>query len=325
VGRLIAMREQILVPLDGSGLAEKALPHARAVAKATSKSLVLLLVVPPPVPLGEVGWAMVPAVNPDMGKDWEDELSSGRKYLEEVAASLISEGFDVHTEILEGDPAVQIVRYAEQHPSVTLIVMSTHGHSGLARWVFGSVTEKVVQASPVPLMIIRAQKQTPDAGPADALPPYNTIVVPLDGSQFAEQALEHAVPLATAVGSKLVLTCAVPNEHGNWEEEPGINVDYLGHTKQKLASRGLQVETHIQYGIPEEVIVQTSDSMHADLIVMTTHGRGGLQRLWLGSVAIEVARHASQPVLLVRAKERVKDTVKETERFAEKMVVPAIP
>jgi nucleotide-binding universal stress UspA family protein len=297
------MSEQILVPLDGSGLAEKALPHAMAVARATSRSIVLLLVIPPPVPFGEMGWALVPPVNPDLGKDWEDELSSGRKYLDEVATSLSAKGFDVHVETLEGDPAMQIVRYAEQHPSVTLITMSTHGHSGLARWVFGSVTEKVVQASPVPLMIIRAQKPTSEGGSAD-IPLYNTIVVPLDGSQFAEQALEHAVPIAGARESKLVLTCAVPNEQGKWGEEMGDSLEYLEQTRQKLASKGLQVETQIRYGIPEEVIVQTSDSAHADLIVMTTHGRGGLQRLWLGSVAIEVARHASQPVLLVRAKQR---------------------
>src|SRR5687768_13493221 len=312
------MKEQILVPLDGSGFAEMALPHAIAVAKATSRSLVLLRSVPPPVPFGDVGWAVAPTSNTEMWTGWDEELLNAREYLEEVAARLTAEGLEVHTERLEGDPAGEIVRYAEEHPRITLIAMSTHGRSGLDRWVFGSVAEKVVQASPVPLLIIRAKDGMVVSQTSDT-PIYNTIVVPLDGSPFAEQALEQAVPLATSMEARLILVCAVPDnllfgevltsfdEGTKWDTEYETRAAYLQEVKQKFVARGLEVETQMKNGAPQEVILKTSDHAHADLIVMTTHGRGGLPRLWLGSVATGVVRHASQPVLLVRTKERVKE------------------
>lgn len=312
------MREQILVPLDGSGFAERALPHAIAVAKATSRSLVLLRSVPPPVPFGDVGWAVAPTSNTEMWTGWDEELLNAREYLEEVAARLTAEGIEVHTERLEGDPATEIVRYAEEHPRITLIAMSTHGRSGLDRWFFGSVAEKVVQASPVPLLMVRVKDEKAVPQLSDT-PLYNTIVVPLDGSLFAEQALEQTVPLATAMGSRLILVCAVHDdllfgevlssfdERTKWDGEHETQTGYLQEVGQKLVVHGLDVETQIKNGAPQEVILKTSDLAHADLIVMTTHGRGGLGRLWLGSIATGVVRHATQPVLLVRTKERVKE------------------
>lgn len=328
------MEEQILVPLDGSGFAERALPHAIAVAKATSRSLVLLRAVPPPVPFGDVGWAVGPTGHPEMWEGWEEELLNAREYLENVAARLTAEGLEVHIERLEGDPAGEIVRYAEEHPRITLIAMSTHGRSGLDRWVFGSVAEKVVQASPMPLLIVRAQDGTAVSQTSDT-PIYDTIVVPLDGSPFAEQALEQAVPLATAMESRLILVCAVPDnllfgevltsfdEGTKWDREYETRAAYLQEVKQKLMAGGLEVEAQMKNGAPQEVILKTSDQAHADLIVMTTHGRGGLRRLWLGSVATGVVRHATQPVLLVRTKERVKEP--EHKRTAAQQLVLAAP
>ena len=328
------MEEQILVPLDGSGFAERALPHAIAVAKATSRSLVLLQSVPPPIPFGEVGWAVGPTTHTEMWSGWEEELLNAREYLKNVAERLAEEGLQVRTERLQGDPAEEIVRYAEEHPRITLIAMSTHGRSGLDRWVFGSVAEKVVQASPVPLLIIRAKDGTPIPQTSDT-PIYSTIIVPLDGSTFAEQALEHAVPLATTMQAKLVLVCAVPDnllfgdvltsfdKQTQWDSEYEIRAAYLQDVKQKLLTHCLDVEIQMKNGAPQDVILKTSDQAHADLLVMTTHGRGGLTRLWLGSIATGVVRHASQPVLLVRTKERVKEP--EHERTTAQRLVLAAP
>jgi nucleotide-binding universal stress UspA family protein len=324
------MREQILVPLDGSAIAEKALPHAIAVAKATSKALVLVRVVVPPSPPGGVGWAVAPAVHTEMWGAWEDEQRNARDYLAEVATHLAYKGFEVQTKVVEGDPATEIAHYAEEHPQVTLIAMSTHGRSGLNLWVFGSVAEKVVHESPVPILMVRAResKRAGQPVPVDAeTTTYSTIVVPLDGSPFAEQALDKAVPLASVMKARLVLVCAVPDdplldeafttfdERKDSDSEYVARAAYLREVENKLIAKGLQVETRMKYGSPEETIMTTSDEVHADLVVMTTHGRGGLKRFWLGSVATEVVRHASQPVLLVRTKQRVQEP--ETERSVE--------
>jgi len=115
------------------------------------------------------------------------------------------------------------------------------------------------------------------------------------------------------MGSKLVLVSAVPDdplsdemltsfdEQRKWDDVYEDRTTYLRRMKQELLATGLQVETHMKYGLPEEAILQISDWKHADLIVMTTHGRGGLQELWPGRVASQIVRDASQTVLLVRS------------------------
>lgn len=331
------MTKQIVIPLDGSHLAEMALPHAVALAHANLFGLTLLRFAPPPVIVSSTAWAVAPAVN--SYEDWEEEMTTEKAYLEAVALRLRSLGVEVKTHLLEDEPAQGIITFVEQHPEVAMIAMSTHGRSGLNRWVFGSVAEKVLHSSPVPLLLVRSKER--DALPEDIpVPLYRNILVPLDGSEFAAQALEQARTLATCTNATLTLVSAVPEMPvfsevvtapavpTDWEDETAATKSYLAQTEQRLKSEGFTVSCYTEYGPPAEVILRLADTVHADLIVMATHGRSGFARLWLGSVAVRVMQASTRPVLLVRAaarvvgREGVQTASSESKPEAEKAKIP---
>ena len=187
-------RSILLVPLDGSGLAGLALPHAIRLAQATSSQLTLLRVVPPFVLYDPMGAGVVPS--PAAWDAWEEEPARAREYLSGVADVLSKQGVIADTIVLEGDPAGAIVEYARQHPEVRMIAMATHGRSGIRRWIMGSVAERVLHSSPVPLLLVRAFEKdisiaegpvgatasavtTPSAAFVQKEPRYRTIMVPL--------------------------------------------------------------------------------------------------------------------------------------------------
>jgi len=319
------MNKRIVVPLDGSELSEMALPHAVVFAQARGYGLTLLRAATLPSVLESTGWGALP--KDTIWEGWDEELKSQGRYLDMQAQRLISQGLDVHVKLLEGDPAREIVSYVEQHPEVTLIAMSTHGRSGLKRWVFGSVAEKVLHASSVPLLLVHPKH--PESQPVDdQLPRYKSLLVPLDGSFFAAQALEFATGIASSLPAPMTLVSAIPDHYmlGNlivppavpfkWSDETEFMTDYLQHCRRSLHLQGLSVGTRVENGSPAEVVLSVAENLQADpsngpgevLIVMATHGRSGLPRLWLGSVAMKVVQASTHPVLLVRAKERVKES-----------------
>lgn len=312
------MIKRIIVPLDGSKLAEMALPHAVAFARANNYGLTLLRVAVSGAPITTAPWGAVPP--PNAWDDWEEEERQGHLYLQSVAERLHPFGFDVHTLMMENEsgPASGIISYVEQHPEVALIAMSTHGKSGLNCWVFGSVAEKVLHASPIPMLLVRST-QNDDLPGVIAAADYRSLLVPLDGSVFAEQALDLAGGLAHTLKAKVTLVSAIPDLPLATElvappavvvpvtGETSILANYLAEHRRKLVAKGLTVETKIEYAPPAEAILRVGDAVHADLIVMATHGRTGLPRLWLGSIAMKVVQASSLPVLLVRSKERVQE------------------
>jgi nucleotide-binding universal stress UspA family protein len=310
------MKERILVPLDGSNLAEMALRHAVALARAKGYGLALLRLVTRPAPVGLMALRVSPTT--DVWQGWDQELSDDRHYLEAVADRLRSQCLDVQVALVEDEPALGIVSYAERHPEVALIAMSTHGRSGLSRWVFGSVAEKVLHASPVPLLLVRP-KHGERLSEDFQLPEYTALLAPLDGSVFAAQALDQAKTLAATLHARITLVSAVTEQPtlGELVAPPVVPVkgadetetltNYLQENRQRLESEGFAVDTRLECGLPAEVILRVAEEIHADLIVMATHGRTGLPRLWLGSIAMKVVQVSTRPVLLVRAKERVKE------------------
>src|SRR5436305_2004886 len=182
------MHNHILVPLDGSALAETALPHAIALAQATGAGLRLLRVIETPVEIEPLTLSTEPSLRGRRNDSEETRLTP--TYLANVANRLLEMGVEVGTEILEGDPAQRIVDRAGWFASTTCIAMATHGRSGLSQLVYGSVAEKVLHGSPIPVLLINAgsQKTTGSDGA------YRSILVPLDGSPFAEHALAEALP-----------------------------------------------------------------------------------------------------------------------------------
>src|SRR4051812_25484540 len=199
------MQTKIVVPLDGSPLSEAVLPQAKLLARATGSTLILLRVAAPPL-LTEPLVSSLPAPVITLPTQQQD-AEIAQPYLEETARQLDAEGFAVRTVLLEGDPAAAIVLFAGREPNVLLIAMATHGRSGLGRWLFGSIAEKVLQAAPVPLLLVRPCPEAPITPRPHS---YKTILVPVDGSVFAEQALDQACALASTTGASLLLVSAVP-------------------------------------------------------------------------------------------------------------------
>jgi len=308
------MTKKILVPLDGSKLAEMALPHAVALARANLYGITLLRVVPQPVFSNSISWAFAPAANVFEG--WEDEVRYESEYLEVMATRLRTLGIEVETRLLEDDPASALVAFAGRHPDAAFIVMSTHGRSGLSRWLLGSVAEKVLHASPVPLLLVRPRENDELPGTIE-VPSYRSILVPLDGSELSAQALDQAEVLANEFDATITLVSAVsdapvqteimtpPALPIDWDDEADKLRAYLDETPARLVAEGYRVSTHLEFGPAAEAILHVAEQVHADLIVMSTHGRSGLARLWLGSVAMKVVQAASLPVLLVRSKQSV--------------------
>jgi nucleotide-binding universal stress UspA family protein len=289
-----------------------ALPHAVAVSRATGYGITLLRVVPPPAIVSNTAWAITPAVN--VWEGWEEEVNAEGDYLARVGERLAEMGVDVSTNLLEDDPATAIVNYAEHHPEVAMVVMSTHGRGGLSRWIFGSVAEKVLHALTVPLLLIRSREG--EMLPSEFTPPeYKSLLVPLDGSAFAEQALGLAEEIAATTGARITLVTAVPEGPvlGElvtppalptiWEDEAKKMKTYLEAVAERLRADGLTVDDRVEFGPPADVLLQVADSVHADLVVMATHGRSGLPRLWLGSVAMKTVQVSHRPVVLVRARQ----------------------
>jgi nucleotide-binding universal stress UspA family protein len=308
-------RPAILVPLDGSPLAEAVLPHALALAQAApSPSKLVLARVVEPQRLIWPGFGAAPLLDPHLVEEiWQAEIAQANAYLADVRDRLAAGGIRVETKVLDGDPASEIVGHARQVKDLRLITMATHGTSGFRRWLLGGVSEKVLRASPVPLLLVRPdgdQDRQAEIRPAQ---PYRLILVPLDGSPLAEQALRQARDLAARTGAALLLLTVLLTSddyrHESVASEEWAIADqaeaermsvYLSDIARELEEEGLQVRTQLVHGYPPEEILRVSEEMQSDMVVMSTHGRGGLQLMWLGSVALKVVQSSRLPVLIVR-------------------------
>lgn len=307
----------VLVPLDGSALAAQVLPYAGLVAKSTGATVVLLRVVNPyPGELVREGISIY-RENDEQGAavpsaaDWEDVLSrinsDAQAYLDEMAGTLRSDGVTVETVVKDGDPADCILEEADKDAG-TLIAMSTHGRSGVGRWVLGSVTDKIVRGGRHPMLVTRAHE-----GGAH---PVNRVVLSLDGSELSEQAQPHAVEMAKALGVGVTVLRAVSlNPYGDaFTEYAPINTTrdlagdleadaqtYVAAKVEEIQSAGLSdVGGSVVTGYPASVILDEVGDAGEKLVTMATHGRAGMARLLLGSVTDRVVRHSAGPVFVVR-------------------------
>ncbi|MBI5568199.1 MAG: universal stress protein, partial [Chloroflexi bacterium] len=288
------------VPLDGSPLSERALPPALAVARSAgdqSADVHLML-------------ARVPALagshEPPTGRSLEVARREIRTYLAGVRQAQ-SPDTNLTTLIPEGDVASAIVDTAAAE-RIELIVMSTHGYSGLTRWVLGSVTEKVLRTAPCPVLAIR----TPD--------PIQHIAITLDGSELSERALEPGLELAQRLHADVTLLRCVPYAAINGaldEIERGLGrrmqqdlideaADYLATRSERsarsasYAQSGLEIKTEVRVGPAADNIYEFVETYHTDLIVMATHGRTGVQRWVYGSVTEKVLHSIKTSLMVVR-------------------------
>ena len=297
------MYTRILVPLDGSTVAEQVLPYARFMAKALTLPVELLEVIDP----DEISLL----VNPEQGRYIDtllaDRTASGKAYLEAVARSF--HGSHVES-FIENGRAEEVVIEKAATDKNTLIAMATHGRSGFQRWVLGSVADKILHGATNHVLLIRATEQGETSGEVA----LKTVIVPLDGSPVAEQALPHTADLAKKMKLKIVLlrAYALPpaiaaEDYGTYvdelfnqlEREAG---DYLAEKVKELTEKGVEsVSTVVKVGYGAEEIIALARETHKNFVAMCTHGRSGVRRWVLGSVTERVVRHSGDPVLIIRA------------------------
>lgn len=307
------LSQPILVPLDGSDVADGIVPYVSQIAKMGNAPLVLLTVVDVDA-LDYPNWVSTLQPTSDMEAGYthkhrfeENARIHAYDKLKKMAAGLENEDITVEVRATVGRPAEEILRLADEE-GCGLIAMSTHGRNAITRGILGSVTDKVLHASDAPVLTIapeRARKYQEDGASLE------TIVVPLDGSEFAERALPYAEKLAGLLSLEILLARVVRFERPHYTDS-GIELpnlteqlvdeasEYLNRISKKLDSRGLKVETRVLRGAPAPVLLDLAHKTPQSFIAMTTHARSGLSRWMMGSVAEALVRGSGEPVLLVR-------------------------
>lgn len=291
------MYDRILIPLDGSPLAETAL----AVARLIPSRLAYLLRVEQEAP--QVNHYISPS-----GQETHKRIVyyANDDYLADIGETFRTDDREIELLQCWGDPADRIVETAAD---VDLIVMATHGRGATGRILQGSVADRVAREASAPVLLVRSDGHLPTAQ-------MSRILVPLDGSELAETALPTAMTLASELGLPLHVVCVVEAPRKEWTGMIGTRLDAIGPASRSptLAEHAARIyltdcaqrhggETmisiEVRLGGVEHELRKAIDP--SDLVVMTTHGHRGLRRLVLGSVAEALVRQASAPVLLLRA------------------------
>jgi len=299
------MYNKILVPLDGSRIAENALPYARALARGFKVPVVLLCV----IDVVEMVRNVSAAEGLFLDTLAEDETRRRGEYLSGIAKSF--SGAPVQCKIEKGDAANVIIESAAAEKD-TLVCMVTHGRSGLNRWLIGSVAEKVLRSASAQLLLIRASEEAQTEGEK----PIESVIVPLDGSRLAEQVLVPVADLAKRLDLEVILFRAYNIPYGIYDVGASYAVDlerlsadieadvqqYLEEKRDALAKAGLEKISYAsKEGLSADEIIKFARATPDNLIAMSTHGRSGVKRWVLGSVTETVVRHSGDPVLVLRA------------------------
>lgn len=295
------MYRKILVPLDGSEIADIALIYAAETAVALPSVEIDLLHVYNPMEggLGSMHKAYI--------ENAADEI---RKRLDKNAA------VKVKSQLVSGDPADEIVRYTQKQKT-DLIIMATHGRSGISRWAMGSVAYKVMRSVKIPICLVRAGI---DEETIRRKAKGNVIIVPLDGSKKAESVLPYVKALVQQYDKDdievvLLRVCAKPEISSDypysmpisWEEHveqeqikcklvAGV---YLAELAKQFKSADIEVRMELPIGKPAKEIIKYDAQSDSRVIIMSTHGRSGISRWAYGSIAESVMLGTQTPVIMI--------------------------
>jgi nucleotide-binding universal stress UspA family protein len=297
------MYTRLLIPLDGSKLAEQILPYARFLARSLKIPVELLEVIDPDVIETLSGSKQGRSADIVLAEKKQASLS----YLGATARSFLSP--EVKCVAESGKPEDVVIERAAADRG-TLIAMTTHGRSGLQRWLLGSVTEKVLRGSTNHLFVVRASDQPQTPSEAE----FKRVLVPLDGSEIAEKVLPYAVDLAGKMRLEVILirTYMLPpsvaaEDYGSYlgeftEALEAEAREYVGAKVKELKAKGLEnVSSVVEFGFPAEKIIELAQKIPDNFVAMCTHGRSGIKAWALGSVTERVVRHSGDPVLVIRA------------------------
>jgi nucleotide-binding universal stress UspA family protein len=310
------MFERILVPLDGSELAEVALPYAEELAGRLGSRITLLYVSEPPDDQYHMHLSYMQRMAENVGKGAKRKIRNTAE-----------KGIRVDSEILTGYPAEQIVKYADEE-KMNLIVISTHGRTGIGRWAIGSVAYKVVKAASQPVLLIRARGTRSDMREKDIL---DRVLVPLDGSRKSEAVIPYVEELASKLKMEVTFLHAMPPDYGFTSEEQfrrlrtlrASSKDYVEKMAVRFKGKGIATKAVFKEAWLESTavageIIKLANEIEADIVAMSVQGHSALMALTpgeegvqiLGSVAEKMVHSGNIPLLLVRPATAVKQTHK---------------
>jgi len=292
------MYSGILVPLDGSQVAEIAIPYAELLAGLGSEVTLLHVC------------EDTHGEQHNMHKLYMEKMAENTRIAALQYKAKYNRKVDVEIKVkavmLEGHPAEQIVDYAARE-EIKMILIATHGRSGVGRWVLGSVANKVIRATNRPVNLIRAGTER-TYNIATAKGPK--ILVPLDGSETSEKVLPYAVEMAEKINGEIILVnVAVPVYPGEftpstyheepWEELSAKITEYLKKISSRIEQKGIAVTYEVRSGDAADEIIRAADEQDADLVAMTCCGRSGFGSWAFGSTMEKVLNQGHQPLLLI--------------------------
>ena len=296
------MFKHILVPLDGSSLAECVLPHAVVMAQAFEAQLTLLSV-QEHIPNLDIRRVVDPL-------DWQMWKAESNAYLEAVGHRIRLAALSADIVLLEGQPASTITNYVHKH-GIDLIVLSSHGQSGLSEWSVSSVVQKIINRARASILLVRAY--LPWAGDL-GVRRYQRVLVLLDGSRRTECALEPAVRLAKFCDAQILLGHVVrrpemprrfplsPEDTELSERITQRNCEEAAHYLDDVGS-SLPREAEIRLLVSQDVAASLhglAEQEQADLLVMCAHGYSGRNTWPYGSVTSSFIAYGNTPLLLIQ-------------------------
>jgi len=294
------MFDHVLVPTDGSDHALRAAEHGASIADAFDATLSVITVVDLRVEAG-------PFNAGGLQENVKRRLREDAQRRIDRTLEVVDGPTDVRSAVLEGVPVDDVVEYGDEH-DVDLIAMGTQGRTGLDRYVAGSVAEGVVRRADAPVLTVRATDWSHGAAP------YEDILVPTDGSEYAGAAVEPAFALAERFDARVhaihVVDVRSVATSGGYTPPSEVLENFRSQgdrAVERVATRardaGLDVTTTVVEGVPGAGVLDYAEDEGIDLIAMGTAGRTGLNRFLLGSTAERVVRHAEMPVLAVNARD----------------------
>jgi nucleotide-binding universal stress UspA family protein len=314
------MFRKLLVPLDGSEQAAGVLPYVVRLASGLDVPIVLLTVIDSEASVVPERFRKSEGQNREGGEAFDPFTLAGievaaRNMLERVTTQLSNHGVASEYRVVRGVPAIEIIRAANEL-GCDLIAMSTHGRNIFSRAILGSVTDKVVHTSTVPVLTTTmAMKEEISLDQVK----LGEVVVPLDGSALAETALPYAESLARKMSLEINLVTVIDtggpyqgllDDARSAELEPEIRanaLEYLRKLAGELRAKGLSVRADVTDGNPGVVLTQLLHRPRQRIVVMASHGLSGLSRWWLGSVTETLIRTSVDPVLVIPSSSQTDD------------------
>lgn len=313
---------RILVPSDFSGFSRQALSVAVPLARAHGAKISLVHVVPPtvlaaPMPGGGPYSGSYMPISSDNMMNEVNALRAAKTQLDKLAAQLVPDDLRDCEAVRVGNAAYEVVSAAKTLKS-DLIVLSAHGQSRLKHILIGSTAERIVRHASCPVLTVRGKTSSPtmpmlsQGKPVYAARlPWRRILVPLDFSLASLRALHEAVALAKEIGAQILLLHVVEPNPFPTGMDGGVltmpdNVvashakDHLPRVAKRFVPKSIRISSLVSHGRAASVIVDVAEKNNVDLIVLSTHGHTGLERLLMGSTAEQVVRHTKCPVFVVR-------------------------